>query len=113
MLEPKSDASMHLGHVCIARVARLEDFHTYPANVCPATPASHMIAALGLLHRRRALGTIFDVKFPLQSLEGRGTTRCNVLKLGTSIIAMSGVARGAKPLQTIGTGVSGRLRPRT
>ena len=68
-LKSKSNTIMHLRHMCIARFACIEDSHTHPADVRLAACASHMIASLRLLHRRRAFRTIFDIKFSLQLCE--------------------------------------------
>jgi hypothetical protein len=64
----KADATMLFSHMFIARAARLEDCHTDPTDVRPATSSRHMIATLGLLHRCLAFRTIFDVEFSLQFL---------------------------------------------
>lgn len=107
VVESKSNTSMHLIHVAVARVARLKDLHAHPADVCPAARTSHVVAPFCLLDRRRALGTVPDVEFPFQFLEGRAAAGRNVFVLGTRVVAVSGVARRAKPLEAIRTGVRG------
>ena len=58
---------MLLVHVIVARAARLEDCHTNPADMRLTSPASHVIAALRLLHRCHAFRTIFSCQVPFSA----------------------------------------------
>ncbi len=98
---------MHLIQMRIAFSARAKRGHAHPTNMSPASTASHMVAALNLLHGRLALRAVLDSQLLFDLLQRLVPARCEVFVLSACHSGVRTVTGGTGWDQAFGAGEDG------